>query len=184
MAILCRATSPTPVFTGAAASRRMARLLSDTSLATTRGTTRTCPPSRSCWLNRSALLRSDMSHNKHQPSRRFGLMRLLPLLHIDDNIVPKSVKIVGLVTRIWPCSPFQFDEHLCSCRRPGLRSSESVKCGHRRCQGSSRDWGPAAHAWVRPIDDSGTCLLFVTELSNQVKTLFTLLTSDEGKVDH
>lgn len=53
-----------------------------------------------------------------------------------------------------------------------------------RGEGSSRDWGPAAHAWVRPIDDSGTCLLFVTQLSNQVKTLFTLLTNDEGKVDH
>jgi hypothetical protein len=62
-AILCRATSPTLVFKGAAAPRRMARLSSGTSLATTRGTTRTCPPSRSYWLSRSALLRSDMSHN-------------------------------------------------------------------------------------------------------------------------
>jgi hypothetical protein len=37
---------------------------------------------------------------------------------------------------------------------------------------------------VRPIADSGTCHLFVTHLSNLVKILFALLTSDEGNVDH
>ena len=55
IAILCRATSPILVLKGPAAPRRMARLSSGTSLATTRGTTR--PPSRSYWLSRSALLR-------------------------------------------------------------------------------------------------------------------------------
>lgn len=52
-------------------------------------------------------------------------MRLLPLLHIDDNIVPKSAKIVGLVTRISPCSPFQFDEHLVLVEGPAYEARKA-----------------------------------------------------------
>ena len=51
--------------------------------------------------------------------------------------------------------------------------------GHHR-----RDYSRHRAYRQEPIDDSGTCLLFVTHLSNHVKILFALLTSDEGKVDH